>query len=181
MTLIDFQDRIEKLNDDFMLYTSKKYLPTAEMIATYEKDKNLTFSDDVKEFLLTYGNLILEVNDDIWPKPQEGDVLDSWKFGYGFFVYGLTTNDETPSWMDFEEKYAEQEDDDAIEDGQLFFKRSGNLYKAYTNNGITTVDYGSFYDPDCEIFPGTIYDFLIAEIDKLEQDYIEYINQKTNS
>ncbi len=92
-------------------------------------------------------------------------------------MYGLSQDEEMPSWMGFEEKHAEALEYKEKPLGQLFFKRSGNLYRAYTNNGVIKIEYDKYDEEDYEVFEGNIYDFLIREIDKLEEDYKEYINE----
>lgn len=173
----EFWDRKKKLNDNFFVMGSVANPATEEQITQYEESTGFIFSEDIKDFLTTFGSLIFEVKEEIWPRPQEFDVLSAWKFGYGFFVYGLSQDAEMPSWMGFEEKH-----DEALEYrekplGQLFFKRSGNLYRAYTDNGIIKIEYDKYDDEDYDVFDGNIYDFLIKEIDKLEEDYKEYINE----
>lgn len=119
-TLKKFQDRYNKLNDDFMIYTSKVHPPTLEQINQYEKDKGISINSDIREFLLHFGSLILEVKEDIWKRPQEFDVLPAWKFGYGFFVYGLSSDANFPDWLSYDEKNLEAKNDDATALGQLF-------------------------------------------------------------
>lgn len=176
-TLQDFKDRYEKLPDDFKIYTSKAQPATLEMIKNYEKEKDVVINKDIEEFLLTFGSLILEVQEHIWKRPEEFDVLPSWKFGYGFFVYGLSTDENFPEWLSYEEKQLEAEKYDAQSLGQMFFKRSGNLYRAYFNNDTITIEFDK-YGEDREVFNGNFYDFLISEVDFLEKDYLDYINEK---
>ncbi|WP_336702608.1 hypothetical protein [Chryseobacterium indologenes] len=173
----EFWDRKKKLNDDFFVMGSVSNPATEEQIKKYEENTGFTFSEDVKDFLTSFGSLLFEVKEEIWKRPQEFDVLPGWKFGYGFFVYGLSQDEEMPSWMGFEEKHQETLEYKEKPLGQLFFKRSGNLYRAYTNNGIIKIEYDKYDEEDHEVFEGNIYDFLIEEINNLEQDYLEYINE----
>jgi len=173
----EFWERKKKLNDDFFVMGSVAKPATEEQITKYEESTGFTFSEDIKDFLTTFGSLIFEVKEEIWKRPQEFDVLPAWKFGYGFFVYGLSQDEEMPSWMGFEEKHTEALEYKEKPLGQLFFKRSGNLYRAYTDDGIIKIEYDKYDEEDYEVFEGNIYDFLIKEIDKLEEDYQEYINE----
>lgn len=174
--LQDFKNRFEKLNDDFMIYTSKKQPATLEIIQKYESDKNLNINQEIKEFLTTFGSLILEVKEEIWKRPQEFDVLPAWKFGYGFFVYGLSSDVNFPDWLSYDEKFAETENNNTTALGQLFYKRSGNLYRAYFKDDTITVEYDK-YGEDREVFEGNFYDFLITEVDSLEKDYLDYVGE----
>jgi len=176
-TLQDFKNHFEKLNDDFMIYTSKNQPATLDIIHQYESEKAISINKDIQEFLLEFGSLILEVKEEIWKRPQEFDVLPSWKFGYGFFVYGLSSDENFPNWLSYEEKYLEAQNYDATSLGQMFYKRSGNLYRAYFKDETITIEFDK-YGEDREIFEGNFYDFLISEVDNLEKDYLEYINEK---
>lgn len=175
-TLQDFKNRFEKLNDDFMIYTSKRQPATLDIIQKYELEKAISIPQDIQEFLLEFGSLILEVKEEIWKRPQEFDVLPSWKFGYGFFVYGLSADENFPEWLSYEEKKLEAENYDAQSLGQMFFKRSGNLYRAYFNDETITIEFDK-YGEDREVFNGNFYDFLILEVDALEKDYLDYIQE----
>lgn len=175
-TLNNFQERFNKLNDDFMIYTSKRNPATLEIINTYEKQKGIVIHQDIREFLLYFGSLILEVKEDIWKRPQEFDVLPAWKFGYGFFVYGLSADENFQEWLSYGGNNLEAENNNATALNQLFFKRSGNLYRAYFNADKITVEYDKYGD-DREVFNGNFYDFLIAEVDALEKDYFDYIKE----
>ncbi|AWG24420.1 hypothetical protein [Flavobacterium kingsejongi] len=168
-TLHDFQNRISKLNDDFLWYSDKKAPATTAQIQQYETENSLAFSDDIKEFLLTYGTAILEVVAPIWPRPNEGDVVPNWEFGYGFFIYGLSSGTDAIEWM----QYAAPKSKEGIS-GQLIFKKSGNLYRAYAHQQAILIEDG-IYDSETTVFDGNFYDFLIAEINILESDYQEYI------
>lgn len=174
----DFWERKKKLNDDFLVLGSVGKPATESQILAYEQSSGYRLSEDFRDFLLTFGSLIFEVKEEVWKRPDEFDVLATWKFGYGFFVYGLSQDEEMPSWMTLQEKQKEASGYKEKPLGQLFFKRSGNLYRAYTDNGMIKIEYDKYDDNDFEIFEGNIYDFLIKEIDKLEEDYKEYINEE---
>lgn len=174
-TFQDFMNCMELLNDDFMWYNYKKNPASAQQIAEYENSHGLKFTDEVKEFLQTLGAVILEVEKDVWPRPNEGDILPAWEFGYGMFIYGLSSEENMLKWMTYDEKFSETMAYGDISLGQLFFKRSGNLYRAYINNdGVITIEYDDLGD-DRNIFDGDFWDFLISEIDKLDADYKEYV------
>jgi len=174
----DFWERKKKLNDDFTVLGSVAQPATSEQITAYEEKTGYTFSEDFRDFLTTFGSLLFEVKEEVWRRPKLYDVLPAWKFGYGFFVYGLSQDKEMPEWMSYDEKNKEALEFKANPPGQMFFKRSGNSYRAYTNNGVIKIEYDKYDEEGIEIFNGNIYDFLIAEIDKLEDDYKQYISEK---
>jgi len=172
----EFWNRKKELNEDFFVSGSVTDPATIQHIEAYEKSSGYIFSEDVRDFLTTFGSLLFEVKDEVWKHPKVGDVVPAWHMRYGFFIYGLCPTDSMPSWMGYEEKNEEALERNANPPGQLFFKRSGNGFRAYTNNGIITLEYGGFGD-DIEVFDGNIYDFLIAQINELEADYLNYINK----
>lgn len=178
--LDDFLDRIELLNDDFMWYNYKNSPATIEQIEDYERSYGISFNEEVRTFLLSLGAVILEVEEKIWPRPQEYDVVPAWEFGYGMFIYGLSSDKDMLSWLTYDEKYKETASSGNRDYGQMFYKRSGNLYRAYINSeGIITVLENGIKEEGI-IFDGNFYDFLINEIDKLEEDYKDYIKKHYN-
>jgi hypothetical protein len=176
-TIKDFESRYTRLNDDFNVITSKRKPASPEQIEQYEQFAGIRFTDDFREFLTSFGQLIIEVKEETWPRPQEMEVLPMWKFGYGFYVFGLSGESSVPEWMNYPYHY-DKDVNEAF--GQLFFQRSGNLYRAYTNNEQITIGYDEF-DEETEKFDGNLYDFLIAEIDKLEKDYNDHMNEPAAS
>lgn len=170
----DLEDRYKALNEDFNLLTSKKHPASTVQLEEYRSKSGLVITSDFHEFLTTYGVFILEVNDTVWPKPEEFSVLPMWKFGYGFFVFGFSQHPDSPEWLTYNDNFSEE---NARDLGQLFFQRSGNLYRAYVLRGKITIVYNAF-SGDAEEFEGNIFDFIISEIDKLEADYRKYLKEK---
>lgn len=166
------QTRYTQLNDDFNVLTSRHKPATPEQIHAFEHAVNLRLSDDVKEFLTGLGQLIVEVKEDVWARPKEMEVLPMWKFGYGFYVFGLSQEPGVPEWMTFDYYFDEEE---TPVKGQQFFQRSGNSYRAYILDGKITIEY-DHYGEDTEPFEGNLFDFLLAEIEKLETDYRRYLS-----
>lgn len=173
-SLQDLQTRYTRLNDDFNVLTSKHKPATGGQIHAFEHSTGQQFPADVKEFLTGLGQLIIEVKEEVWTRPKEMEVLPMWKFGYGFYVFGLSQEPGVPEWMTFDYYFDEEE---TAEKGQMFFQRSGNSYRAYINKGKIMVEYDQ-YGEDIEPFNGDIFDFLVAEIEKLETDYKNYLNHK---
>lgn len=174
----DFWARKKQLNSDFIVLGSVAKPATLEQINAYEEDAGYKFSEDFVDFLTTFGSLIFEVKEEVWRRPQLYDVMPAWKFGYGFFVYGLSQDEQMPEWMSYDEKNKEALEYKEKPLGQMFFKRSGNGYRAYTDNGVIKIESDLYEEDDIETFDGNIYDFLIAEIDKLEKDYKQYIKEE---
>lgn len=47
-----------------------------------------------------YGGVYIAVNEEVWPRPKEGDVGPSWSFLYGLFTYNIADN--IPDFMNLE-------------------------------------------------------------------------------
>jgi len=170
----EFWARKKELNEDFFISGSVTSPATDELIEVYEISSGYIFSDDVKDFLRTFGSLQFEVKEEVWKRPAVGEVVTAWKLGYGFFIYGLCPNDEMPARMGYEENNNKVLEATEKPLGQLFFRRSGYRYRAYTHNAVISVEYGRD-GGDLETFDGNIYDFLIDQINVLEADYLKYI------
>ncbi|WP_405397515.1 hypothetical protein [Maribacter sp. Asnod2-G09] len=172
----EFYNRLTALNEDFSGFFSDKKPATKEMVLDYAQQKDIKFNSDFIDFLTTYGAMIVEVKENIWKRPKPLETMPMWEFGYGFFVYGLSIDENFPEWLSYEDKYAETEFNGDLSIGQMFFKRSGNLYRAYINDNTITVETDK-EGTDREEFKGNLYDFLIAEVDNLEMDYREYLKK----
>ena len=173
-TMQQFTDKMYQLNDDFSLFHAKANPATLEQIYAFEQEKSLTFPQEFKDFLTTFGTMILEVNEDIWKRPEEFDILPAWKFGYGMFIYGLDQNFPDGNWLYYHETF-----DDEL-NGLMFYERTGGLIKAYLNQqGEIYIEKDPYSDwTDMEKYTGNLFDFLIDEINELEQDYQQYISEK---
>jgi hypothetical protein len=57
----EFWDRKRKLNDDFFVMGSVANPATEEQITKYEESTGFTFSEDIKDFLTTFGSLLLKL------------------------------------------------------------------------------------------------------------------------
>lgn len=175
-TLQDFEYRLHQLNDDFNLFAAKKQPATPAQIQAFEQEKSLSFPSEFREFLTQFGAMIIEVNEQIWRRPKKFDVMPAWKFGYGMFIYGLDQIYPNDHWLYYQNNY----DDDI--DGLVFYERSGGLPKAYLNkSGEIFVSNNHYSDwNDMEKYDGNLFDFLIEQVDELEQDCHQYIAENSN-
>lgn len=172
-TLKDFINRFKALNDDFNIFTAKSYPATIYQIYTFEEERGWRLPPEAVAFLTHFGQFILEVKEEVWKRPVPYDIQPKWKFGYGFFILGITDNIDAPVWLN----YNLEEDDDP--DYQLFFRKIGNSYRAYFNcKGEILVDYG-YVEKIIEPFDGNMFDFLISEIDIQEKAYYQYLAEKS--
>ena len=167
-TLAAFNERIYRLNDDFRLFSAKQYPATPAQIEIYTAQTGQIFPSAFVEFLTHWGMLILEVNEEIWPHPKEFAIAPAWHFNYGFFVFGLSPNPESPSWLNY------GNEDNLDEHGQCFFEIAGGGKRAYLQDGEIYI----VADEIREKYPENLFAFLINEIDQLEESYREMVKLK---
>lgn len=173
-TMQDFLDRVYQLNDDFGFYHTKSAPATLAQVQEFERQFEIKLSSQVVEFLCHFGTCIIEVNDKVWQRPKEFEIVPAWKFGYGFYVHGLFNNTDNPKWLSFNENF------DKNLNALIIFKRTGGLYRAYLGqNNHIYIAYENGADwSDMELFDGDFFDFLIQEINYLEKDYYHYLAEK---
>lgn len=116
-TIQDLENRYKVLNEDFNLLTSKKYPATTAQLEEYKTKTGMEISNDFQQFLTTFGELIIEVNDTVRRKPEEFSVLPMWKFGYGIFVFGFSRHPDSPHWLTDDYYFSSEA---TTELGQLF-------------------------------------------------------------
>ncbi|HSO32367.1 MAG TPA: SMI1/KNR4 family protein, partial [Labilithrix sp.] len=75
--------------DVFQVFTSSKSPATEKELAALEKKVAVRFPEPLRELLLRYGALVIEVKADVWPRPQALDVAPAWQFQYGVQVLGV--------------------------------------------------------------------------------------------
>lgn len=173
----EFWERRNSLNNDFFVVGSRDHPATEEQISVYEKASGYNFNGEFKEFLTTYGSLVFEVKAEIWRRPERLEVLPVWKYEYGFMVFGMAQDKEMPYWMTFESKNREALKYNPNPPGQMFFKCNGKRYRAYVKNDEIITEYSKYDASDTEVFSGNLYDFLIKEIDKLEEYYRQMLSE----
>src|SRR4051794_10411934 len=91
MTTLDALARkLKALPDEvFQVFTSSKSPATEKELAALEKKTRLPFPKPLRELLLRYGVLVIEVKPEVWPRPKEFDVGPAWQFQYGVQVLGV--------------------------------------------------------------------------------------------
>ncbi len=89
-TFQDVQDKIAALSDhDFSVGNASRSPATEAEIAEVEAVAGQRFPDELRELLRTWGVLIVEVKESVWPRPEAYEVLPAWRFGFGFKVLGV--------------------------------------------------------------------------------------------
>jgi hypothetical protein len=92
--------------DDYYIIAARESAPSKNELKKFAKEQGVKFS---KEYIAHssnfFGGLYLEVNDDVWPKAEVGDVAPSWTFLYGIATYAYS--DDAPDWMNIKNATAE--------------------------------------------------------------------------
>lgn len=79
---------------------------TEEEVQEFESRIGFRFPEDFREFTLSpLGGLYIAVHEELWPRPQLGEVGPFWTFLYGINVFGLSA--EVPEWLDMRVQYDE--------------------------------------------------------------------------
>ena len=63
--------------------------PSQESIEAFENEIGFKLPVSFKTFLLDFGSLYMEANENAWPKIDGVAVLPFWATNYGFIIYGL--------------------------------------------------------------------------------------------
>jgi hypothetical protein len=93
------------LDDDFKLWCAGDDAPSASEVAALEERLGCTLPEQYRRFLTRYGGVMLEVQEHIWPRPEEFAVGPFWSFQYAYLVFGL--GKDIPDWLDIEAVTAE--------------------------------------------------------------------------
>lgn len=100
--------------ESFDIFAQQGDEPTAEDLATFEKDIGFNLPDEFREFVVhPLGGLYMEVKEEIWPRPKAFDVAPLWTFAYGFRVYSLSS--AAPDWLSIRLAVRELRDADVPE------------------------------------------------------------------
>lgn len=72
--------------------------PTLDDVAVFEKQIGFDFPDDFRRYLVhPLGGLVVEVVEDLWPRPKQWEVGPAWSFRFGLYAYSLSP--EAPEWV----------------------------------------------------------------------------------
>lgn len=89
-TFQDLQAKIKALPDaSFRVVHSAKKPPTEAELAALEARLGRPLAPAYRELLAAWGVLIVEVPEQVWPRPVEYEVLPAWRFQYGFQLLGV--------------------------------------------------------------------------------------------
>ncbi len=96
-TIDDVAKRIEALDDDFNIYSMSQKLPSAEQIATVEKELGMCLSAEHRALVQRFGALAIVAKEEAWPRPAALDIRPRWQFGYAIEVLGVLGGQSAPA------------------------------------------------------------------------------------
>jgi hypothetical protein len=71
-----------------------------------EAEVGFRLPDEFRELTLSsLGGLYMAVREELWPRPQAGQVGPAWSFAYGLKVFGIAA--DIPDWLDIRVQYRE--------------------------------------------------------------------------
>src|SRR3954469_25998793 len=92
-TLAALEKKLAALPDvTFRVFTSSKKPAIEKELAAIDKMTGIALPKALRALLLRYGAIVVEVKEDVWPRPKEFDVGPAWQFQYGVMVLGAGEN-----------------------------------------------------------------------------------------
>lgn len=167
---------LQKVNDYFRNYDKKTYqvvacgedMPSEEDIAAFEKQYNIRFPDEFREFTMSpLGGLYMNVKEEVWPQAKQYDIGPFWSFCRGIIVYGISK--DIPEFLDIRARTKELHDE-GFTDYIPFLSIIGNgdeIFCFDRDNKIVLLDYYS--DGGAAPVEGSFSDCLMQQISELEE------------
>jgi len=74
-------------------------------ITEFEREIGFRLPEDFRAYSTSFlGGMYLEAREDLWPRPEAGDVGPFWSFRYAVKVFGLAA--DVPDWLDIRVQHA---------------------------------------------------------------------------
>ncbi|MDD2468078.1 MAG: SMI1/KNR4 family protein [Desulfobulbus sp.] len=156
-----------KDNSEFFVVSCKGVQPTEKDLTDFENEIGFRLPDEFREFTKSYlGGMYMEVKEELWPRPKEGDVGPFWSFLYALKVFGIAEG--IPDWLDLRSQYREFSAEFEVSGLVPFLQIQGNADRYCFDQSGRILEY--FHD-DIE-FPRevaqTFSELLLEEIKELE-------------
>jgi len=153
--------------------------PGLEDVERFESRIGFRFPDEFREFAVhPLGGMCMRVREEIWPRPQLGDVGPFWSFCYGFEVYGLSA--KAPEWLQMGAAWS-QMSDRGFPDFVPFLKiaTDPDPYCFTADRGIVIWRHETPADPDLVTL--SFSEVLMSEIHELEKRKDQKLRQGQGS
>lgn len=96
--------------ESFEVVACKGNEPTEADVAAFEAIVGFRLPEEFREFTMSsLGGMYMAVREELWPRPQAGQVGPAWSFEYGLKVFGIA--DTIPDWLDIRVQYSEFRDE----------------------------------------------------------------------
>jgi hypothetical protein len=163
-TFEDLERKLAGLSDRvFRISTSSAGPATEAELSALEAELGAPLPAEYRKLLSTWGALVVEVVESVWPRPQPLDVLPSWRFWYGFHVYGV--GERVPRELSVLGARSPQLRE--LEALPLVKRASAKFLGVLTRSGQVGI-----WAPDgspIELVRGGVIDMILAEIRELEE------------
>jgi hypothetical protein len=88
----------------FAVFSCQGSEPSKQDLQKFEKAVGFSLPDEYREFTLSpLGGLYMEVQEELWPRPQAYQVGPFWSFLYAVKVFGMAR--DIPDWLDVRVQY----------------------------------------------------------------------------
>ncbi len=89
----------------FNLVAAQSGRPSEQDVTALEQSMGFGLPQDYRAFAMSgFGCLLLEVNENIWPRPKPGAIVPAWHLKYRILVFGLSAG--VPDYMDMRQQFA---------------------------------------------------------------------------
>ena len=90
----------------FSVITCEGAQPSEDDLAAFEEEVGFALPADFRRFTLSsLGSLYMEAKEELWPRPEIGDVGPAWTSNYAIRVFGIAEG--IPPWLDLRNRYQE--------------------------------------------------------------------------
>jgi hypothetical protein len=141
--------------------------PSLKDVAAFEKKIGFAFPAEYRRYLChPLGGLIVEVHEELWPRPKAWDVGPAWSFAFGVYAYTLCS--AAPDWLSMQTAWAEMCEQGHPELVPVLRVACDADPYCYTKKGKLVIwRHETPDEPDA--FDGDFFDALAYELGELEQ------------
>lgn len=142
-TLADLERALTALPDDSYRVGMSRQRPATEAeVAALEATLGWPLPPELRALYLAWGALIIDVAEEVWPRPRELDVLPAWRFDPGVVVLGPGAS--LPPALTI----AAARTDEMVARGELpWLRRPGGLTVGLTATGSAVVERDGAREP----------------------------------
>jgi hypothetical protein len=163
-TFEDLKRKLAGLPDGiYRVFTLSAAPATHEDLRELERQFGAPLPAEYAKLLAAWGALVVEVVEDVWPRPQLYEVKPSWQFWYGFRVYGVGR--QVPHDLSLLEAWSSELRSDGLL--PIVKRTAANFVHVLTRAG--SVGTWAQNDPRFEATDGDVVGLILAEIESLEE------------